>query len=381
VRLNLCVELETEDSLTGVCDFGQRELSPFISENPARHCLVKPACESGSPAAVMSLASEYLSNCGRYEDNFHELQAMCDLISRSPIESSTQCPQTVPSMSSITKSSPSKAGKRNSLDGSMTSVLQSSMQAGSLGSTGSNVRSHTRSHNGYTVHPGWWLAPQVHPPTSSSNMCGLNETTAVAAAMEKSSIESLVNRGLLSEASKPLVKDAVGASNDLAHVRATFSAQVPDVLVLGVYRVENPTLTNIYRAVQGSMELTEELDLWHGTLVDCACNIVLNGFNRGYSGRHGTRLGHGTYFSSSAAYSLRFCDRRRVRRVMFLSKVLAGVWTKGSPELVEPPHRDGDHLARYDSTVYDVSTPSMFCIFRDFQALPEYLVEFAGNVT
>jgi len=212
-------------------------------------------------------------------------------------------------------------------------------------------------------------------------MCGLNETTAVAAAMEKSSIESLVNRGLLSEASKPLVKDAVGASNDLAHVRATFSAQVPDVLVLGVYRVENPTLTNIYRAVQGSMELTEELDLWHGTLVDCACNIVLNGFNRGYSGRHGTRLGHGTYFSSSAAYSLRFCDRRRVRRVMFLSKVLAGVWTKGSPELVEPPHRDGDHLARYDSTVDDVSTPSMFCIFRDFQALPEYLVEFAGNVT
>jgi len=128
------------------------------------------------------------------------------------------------------------------------------------------------------------------------------------------------------------------------------------------------------------MPVTNERLLWHGTLAECIPNIVLSGFNRGYCGRHGTKLGHGTYFSARAGYSARFCDRRNKRRVVILADVLVGAWTKGTPELVEPPHCNAECLTRFDSTVDDVESPSIFCIFRDFQALPLYLVEFEGGV-
>eukprot|EP00931_Biecheleriopsis_adriatica_P006438 TRINITY_DN107838_c0_g1_i1.p1 TRINITY_DN107838_c0_g1~~TRINITY_DN107838_c0_g1_i1.p1 ORF type:complete len:630 (-),score=91.00 TRINITY_DN107838_c0_g1_i1:260-2149(-) len=207
------------------------------------------------------------------------------------------------------------------------------------------------------------------------------QSAAVEAAptLEPSAAALLLGTGALSDVPLPrgCGKEEEEA-NDLDHVRALFCAQVPEASVLGVFRVENQTLAGVYSAVRESMDTDCELDLWHGTSVECVPNIVLNGFNRAYSGRrHGTRLGHGSYFSASAAYSIKFCDRKRVRRSVFFSKVLVGAWTKGSPDLVEPPHRDKDGLSRYDSTVDDPEHPVNFCIFRDFQALPTYLVEFS----
>merc|ERR1712232_4044 len=168
--------------------------------------------------------------------------------------------------------------------------------------------------------------------------------------------------------------------DDLAHVRALFSTQVQDVTVLGVYRVENGSLSRVYEAVKGTMGLASELVLWHGTTPESMRNILLGGFNRAYSGRHVTRLGLGTYFSPDAAYSLRFCGKSRsVRHVMLLAKVCIGTCTKGAPDLVEPPYRDAYQMERYDATVDDVTAPSMYCIFRDYRALPCYVVEFTGS--
>lgn len=184
-------------------------------------------------------------------------------------------------------------------------------------------------------------------------------------------IQSLLAKGVLST--------APGAdADDLQNVKSRFMAQVPDVSVLGVYRVENTNLGLVHAAVRGTMEIHEERDLWHGTSSDCVRNITLNGFNRAYCGRHGMRLGHGTYFSASADYSVRFCSRKSSSRVMFLAKVLVGKWTKGSPEMKEPPHLDSEGMARFDSVVNDVEFPSIFCIFKDFQAMPLFLVEFSG---
>jgi len=148
--------------------------------------------------------------------------------------------------------------------------------------------------------------------------------------------------------------------------------------LLGVYRVENPALSALYHTVRETLANNEERNMWHGTSLECVQNIALNGFNRAYCGRHGLRLGHGTYFSVNANYSMRFCDRRSSPRVMFFAKVLAGLWTKGSSDLIEPPHRDNGCLSRFDSTVDDNENPSIFCVFRDYQALPSYLVEFEG---
>lgn len=189
-------------------------------------------------------------------------------------------------------------------------------------------------------------------------------------------IERLSAKGLLvGEAQADQSK-----AEELMQVRTLFSAQVPDVEVHGVYRIANQALAQVYKAVGGTMgQETPQLRLWHGTTSDCVHNIVLHGFNRAYSGRHGTKLGLGTYFSADAAYSLRFCSRKAGRRrVMLLSTVLAGTFAKGSPDLVEPPVRDADQMSRYDATVDNIDAPKMYCIFRDYQALPSYLVEFAG---
>ncbi|CAJ1422454.1 unnamed protein product [Effrenium voratum] len=190
---------------------------------------------------------------------------------------------------------------------------------------------------------------------------------------DKSVAPPLLSAGVLSTV--PIASQQM--DSDLDHVRSLFCAQVPEASVLGIYRVENPTLEGVYSAVRDAMGTDCELNLWHGTSNECVPNIVLNGFNRAYSGRrHGTKLGHGSYFSASAAYSTRFCDRKRYRRTMFFSKVLVGAWAKGSPDMVEPPCKDLDGLVRFDCTVDDLECPVNFCIFRDFQAMPTYLLEF-----
>jgi len=201
--------------------------------------------------------------------------------------------------------------------------------------------------------------------------------------------DALTKLGFLSDAPAPCTyaqgpknPDSVEVTNDLRQVRDLFSAQMPDVSVLGVWRIENRALGGVYRAVCDSMgEAGGERSLWHGTSLGSIRNIALNGFNRAYCGRHGMKFGHGTYFSAAADYSVRFCDKRSTQRVMLLANVLVGSWTKGSPDLVEAPHKDVTKLTRYDSTVDDVDSPGIFCIFRDFQALPLYVVLFSGSVT
>jgi len=211
------------------------------------------------------------------------------------------------------------------------------------------------------------LQPSLTPSSSSLEVGG---------AAGESVIQSLVRKGFLASSSKPWGDDPTGVPDDLVHVRSLFAAQVPGAPVRGIYRVENGGLGVVYGAVRAAAVSKKERNLWHGTSLESVRNITLNGFNRAYCGRHGMKYGHGTYFSAAADYSVRFCDRRQPQRVMFFAKVLVGESAKGSPELVEPPHRDDEGMQRYDSTVDDVESPNIFCIFRDFQAIPLYLVEF-----
>eukprot|EP00927_Polykrikos_kofoidii_P039141 TRINITY_DN33573_c0_g1_i1.p1 TRINITY_DN33573_c0_g1~~TRINITY_DN33573_c0_g1_i1.p1 ORF type:complete len:969 (+),score=111.63 TRINITY_DN33573_c0_g1_i1:43-2949(+) len=201
-------------------------------------------------------------------------------------------------------------------------------------------------------------------------------------------VASLSDRGMLSETPRPWAQNCAGFSegiqNDLEHVRALAVAQLTDTTIIRVLRVENSGLTGVYNAVRdaiggSSMKVEEERILWHGTSADSVRNIVTGGFNRAYCGRHGTKFGQGTYFSSNASYSARFCDRRRACRTMILARVFVGAWARGSPGLMEPPYRDQGQLKRYDSTTDSENNPTIFCVFRDFQALPLYIVEFSSQ--
>merc|ERR1712211_43092 len=104
-----------------------------------------------------------------------------------------------------------------------------------------------------------------------------------------------------------------------------------------------------------------------------------NGFNRAYSGRHGVKLGRGTYFTENAALALRFCGQSAssmvYSRALFLASVLPGSTCRGQEHLVEPLVRCDLTGARYDSTVDDPCQPKVHCVFRDFQAIPLYLAE------
>ena len=56
------------------------------------------------------------------------------------------------------------------------------------------------------------------------------------------------------------------------------------------------------------------------------------------------------------------------------ARVLVGKWTKGSEEMITPPYIDG--TTKYDSVVDDVDRPTIFVIFQDTAAYPEYIIKF-----
>lgn len=150
----------------------------------------------------------------------------------------------------------------------------------------------------------------------------------------------------------------------------------PTVEVCNIVRVQcQGSSVTAYKAVKDS--LGPERLLWHGTSWDSVANIARHGFNRAYAFgaavRHGSRLGHGCYFAEDPRYALRFCARGEGRKILFLAGVLPGCATRGADGLIEPPMRDSSG-SRFDSTVDDQEQPRVFCVFRDFQAVPLYMV-------
>jgi len=155
------------------------------------------------------------------------------------------------------------------------------------------------------------------------------------------------------------------------------------------FAAQSDAHTHVYAAVREVMGQPSERLLWHGTSWSSVMNILQSGFNRAYSGRHGIKYGVGTYFATDPSYALRFCDRSCDSRVLILARVLVGRSARGTSDMVEPPllpaaERTGTDASvarrRYDSTVDDCSCPRIFCVFRDFQAVPVGLLALdAGN--
>lgn len=61
---------------------------------------------------------------------------------------------------------------------------------------------------------------------------------------------------------------------------------------------------------------------------------------------------------------------------MYLCRVLTGDFTVGKANMITPPAKSSSSVQMYDSVVDNVATPSMFVIFHDTQACPEYLITF-----
>ena len=91
--------------------------------------------------------------------------------------------------------------------------------------------------------------------------------------------------------------------------------------------------------------------------------------------------GRGVYFATQ--FSLSACNTYAVpdmsaNKHVYLSRVLTGEYTTGHQTYVVPPQKPGATRAssRYDCVVDNPATPSIFVIFSDTQAYPEYLIVF-----
>lgn len=90
--------------------------------------------------------------------------------------------------------------------------------------------------------------------------------------------------------------------------------------------------------------------------------------------------GNGTYFAVNAQYSA--CDTYSKpeadgKKYMYLARVLTGEYCPGAQGLVVPkPKNAADPTVLFDSVTDNVSKPSLFVIFNDIQAYPEYLITF-----
>uniref|UniRef100_C3Y5X5 Poly [ADP-ribose] polymerase n=1 Tax=Branchiostoma floridae TaxID=7739 RepID=C3Y5X5_BRAFL len=151
-----------------------------------------------------------------------------------------------------------------------------------------------------------------------------------------------------------------------------------------IERVQNPTLWKQYcvqreKICQKNPTRQNEQELWHGSLAESCVKISHHGFNRSYAGMNATAFGKGTYFARDPSYSVRGYarpDANGLKR-LFLAKVITGEYIRGNSNMIVPPSRPGGNpLDTYDSTVDNVNNPSIFCVYHDAQAYPEYLLTF-----
>ncbi|XP_037334946.2 protein mono-ADP-ribosyltransferase PARP15 [Pungitius pungitius] len=157
--------------------------------------------------------------------------------------------------------------------------------------------------------------------------------------------------------------------------------------VMKIERLQNVHLRRAYEAQkkhicdknQQRVEAGEKL-LYHGTThVNCD-SIGKTGFNRSFSGQNGTSYGKGTYFAVDASYSAHptySAPAPDGSQLMFVVRVATGIYAAGQSHMRTPPTRGGQRPdERYDSVVDDVGRPSMYVVFHDDQAYPDYLITF-----
>lgn len=91
-------------------------------------------------------------------------------------------------------------------------------------------------------------------------------------------------------------------------------------------------------------------------------------------------IGNGTYFALEARYSARntySIPDVNGKKHMYLARVLTGQYCAGREGLKAPPPKSpADPTDLYDSVVNNEFHPTVFVIFNDIQACPQYLITF-----
>ncbi|NWT22077.1 PAR14 polymerase, partial [Cardinalis cardinalis] len=152
-----------------------------------------------------------------------------------------------------------------------------------------------------------------------------------------------------------------------------------------IERVQNQYLWKNYQIKKCEIDKkngnrNNERLLFHGTSQESLTLINKQGFNRSYAGMHAANFGNGTYFAVNASYSANDTYSRpdtNRKKYMYLARVLVGEYSLGKKGSITPARKNvSNSVDLYDSSTDNVSQPSMFIIFNDIQAYPEYLITF-----
>ncbi|XP_028608059.1 protein mono-ADP-ribosyltransferase PARP14 [Grammomys surdaster] len=168
-------------------------------------------------------------------------------------------------------------------------------------------------------------------------------------------------------------------------VASAFHQTCSNFVIEKIERIQNPTLWRKYQAHKKAMDekngnVKNEKLLFHGTEAISVPQLNSNGFNRSYAGKNATAYGKGTYFAVNASYSANDVYSRpdaNGKKYMYYVRVLTGNYTNGNSSLIVPPSRDPQNATDlYDTVTDNDKNPSIFVVFYDNQAYPEYLITF-----
>ncbi|XP_078538549.1 protein mono-ADP-ribosyltransferase PARP14-like [Lissotriton helveticus] len=173
-------------------------------------------------------------------------------------------------------------------------------------------------------------------------------------------------------------------TNEYKDVEALFKKTCTHT-IQKIERVQNVYLWKNYTIKKMSIDekngsQNNEKRLFHGTAQADLNKIHTHGFNRSYAGKNAAAIGNGTYFAVNANYSAQNTYSRpdaTGMKYMYLTRVLTGLFCTGGHGILTPPAKSTkDPTDLYDSVTDNVANPSMFVIFNDVQAYPEYLISF-----
>ncbi|KAF4108229.1 protein mono-ADP-ribosyltransferase PARP14-like [Onychostoma macrolepis] len=180
-----------------------------------------------------------------------------------------------------------------------------------------------------------------------------------------------------------LVKLTPG-SKEYAEVEEEFtSTGLSSNSIITIERVQNSALWRNYMIKKEELEdknkhTKNEKRLFHGTGPDKTDQINNHGFNRSFAGIHGAMYGNGTYFAVDPCYSAQRYSKPDVKghKRMYHVRVLVGDYTQGKQGLPVPPAKSSSSADLFNSVTDNMNNPTMFVIFNDVQAYPEYLLTF-----
>ncbi|XP_036098481.1 protein mono-ADP-ribosyltransferase PARP14 [Molossus molossus] len=168
-------------------------------------------------------------------------------------------------------------------------------------------------------------------------------------------------------------------------VADAFNKTCSQFKILKIERIQNPALWKAYQTKKKIMDakngqIQNEKLLFHGTDANSLPHVNLHGFNRSYAGKNAVAYGKGTYFAVNANYSANNTyskpDINGIKH-MYYVRVLTGLYECGNQSLIVPPPKNPQHpIDLYDTVTDNVRNPSLFVVFYDYQAYPEYLITF-----